>query len=194
MVVRPRDGFLAGLGAGVLAILAMLGLRLALDSPSLAELLADRVTLLVPLPLFTAVLELLGAAAKRVLFGTIVLSMVLVAGLLGAVAARSRLGIADGVKWLAGLWLASAGLLLPVLGAGPFGVQTRPGPVATSLGLLVIVAVYGGGFYALAQALRGAPPGAGASAPRRRLVRLLALGGVAAVAAGLGTWWLMERL
>lgn len=194
MVVRPRDGFLAGLGAGVLAILAMLGLRLALDSPSLAELLADRVTLLVPLPLFTAVLELLGAAAKRVLFGTIVLSMVLVAGLLGAVAARSRLGIADGVKWLAGLWMASAGLLLPVLGAGPFGVQTRPGPVATSLGLLVIVAVYGGGFYALAQALRGAPPGAGASAPRRRLVRLLALGGVAAVAAGLGTWWLMERL
>ena len=51
-------------------------LRVALDSPSLAELLADKLTFFVPLPLFDAIIGLLGSAAKRLFFASVVLVQV----------------------------------------------------------------------------------------------------------------------
>jgi hypothetical protein len=113
----------------------MLGLRSTIDTPSVAELLADRITFLVPLPLFTAVVELLGGAAKGAFFGLVLLGVVGVGGVLGAAAARRRLGGRHALLWLVALWLGSAFLLLASLGAGPFGLQTRQGPLVATLTL-----------------------------------------------------------
>jgi DMSO/TMAO reductase YedYZ molybdopterin-dependent catalytic subunit len=194
MIASPRSGFLAGLGAGALAAVIMLVLRLALNSPSLAELLADRITFFVPLPLFEMTLQLLGAAAKRLFFGAVVVGMILMGGLLGALAGRRHLGPRDGLIWLVTLWLATAALLLPALGAGPFGALTPQGPVGASLALAGIVAVYGGVLYGLAQLLQAAPAASPANARRRRLVRLAGLSGLAVVAGGVGVWQLVESL
>jgi DMSO/TMAO reductase YedYZ molybdopterin-dependent catalytic subunit len=192
VIADRRGGLLAGLGAGALAALAMLALRLALDSPSLAELVADRVTYFVPLPLFQAVLEALGPAAKRLFFAAVVLGMVLFGGLLGAMAARRRLGLRDGLKWLVALWLLTAWLGLAGLGVGPFGSLTRQGPVAASLTLLAGYAVYGAAFYGLARLLSAGVSDGGAADPaRRRLLRLAGLGGVAVAAIGVGAWQLV---
>lgn len=188
MVTSPRSGFFAGLGAGALAVLVMLALRLVLDTPSLAELIADRITFFVPLPLFQAVLELLGAAAKRLFFGSVVLGMILVAGLLGAMAGRRRLGARHGVMWLVALWLVTAWLGLPALGVGPFGAATRQGPLVASLALALVVAVYGAAFAGLALLFRGAAPAEPADRTRRRLLRLAGLGSVLVAAAGVGIW------
>src|SRR5918912_1579856 len=100
MIPDRRAGFLAGLGAGALAALLMLALRVALDSPSLAELLADRLTFFIPLPLFDAIIRLLGPTAKRLFFASILVGMILIGGLLGAMEERRRLGLVDGVKGL----------------------------------------------------------------------------------------------
>ncbi len=197
MIPNRRAGFLAGLGAGTLAVLLMLALRVAFNSPSLAELLADKMTFLIPLPLFDAIIGLLGALAKRLFFGGIVVGMILVGGLLGAMAARRRLGLADGLKWLVGLWLATAWLLQAALGLGPFGALTPQGPVVASLALAALFAVYGGGLYGLAQLFRAAPAAAEISPRdlrRRRLLRLAGLGGLAVVVGGVGVWQLVESL
>ena len=196
MIADRRGGFLAGLGAGALAVLVMLVLRLALDSPSLAELLADRITYFVPLPLFQAVLEVLGPAAKRLYFGAVLVGMVLFGGLLGAMAARRRLGLRDGLKWLAALWLVTDWLGLAAFGVGPFGNLTRQGPVVASSALLAVFAVFGAVFYGLARLLSTAPSTAGDApdATRRRLIRLAGLGGVAVVGAGVGVWQIVENM
>jgi DMSO/TMAO reductase YedYZ molybdopterin-dependent catalytic subunit len=194
MLASRRAGFLAGAGAAALAALVMLVLRLALDSPSLAELVADRLTLLVPLPLFQAMLALLGSAAKRLFFGGVLLGMVLLGGLLGAMAARRRLGMRDGLKGLGVLWLATAWLGLASLGVGAFGTLTRQGPVVTSLALLAVCAAFGAAFYGLARLLQPALAADAADPSRRRLLRLAGLGGVAVVAAGAGLWQLVDNL
>ena len=61
------------------AALLMLVLRVALDSPSLAELLADKFTFFIPLPLFDAIISLLGPTAKRLFFASILVGLILVA-------------------------------------------------------------------------------------------------------------------
>jgi DMSO/TMAO reductase YedYZ molybdopterin-dependent catalytic subunit len=197
MIPTPRAGFLAGLGAGALAAVVMLVLRVTLDSPSLAELLADKLTFFVPLPLFDAIIGLLGSAAKRLFFASVVIGMILVAGLLGAMAARRRLGVADGIKWLVGLWLATAVLGLTSLGAGSFGSLTRQGPVVASLALAACFAVYGGALYGLVQLFRAAPAAVDVSpldVQRRRFLRLAGLGGLVMVGASVGLWQLVESL
>ena len=194
MLASRRAGFLAGIGASALAALVMLILRVALDSPSLAELIADRTTLIVPLPLFQAVLELLGSAAKRLFFGGVLLGMVLFGGLLGAMAARRRLGARDGLKWLGALWLTTSWLGMASLGVGAFGTLTRQGPAESSLALLAVFAVFGATFYGLARLLQSMVVVGEADPTRRRLVRLAGLGGVAVVAASVGVWQLVDSM
>src|SRR3954465_16047699 len=130
--------FLAGLGAGALAVATMLVLRALLDAPSLAELLADRRTFLVPLPLFEALIGLLGAAAKRLFFASVLIGLVACGGLAGAMAARRRLGLRHALLWLAGAWGVTSWLGLAALGAGPFGSATRQGPVVATLTLAAL--------------------------------------------------------
>jgi DMSO/TMAO reductase YedYZ molybdopterin-dependent catalytic subunit len=197
MLPTPRAGFLAGLAAGALAALTMLALRVVLDGPSLAELLADKLTFFVPLPLFDAIIGLLGSAAKRLFFASVVIGLILLGGLLGAMAARRRLGVGDGIKWLVGLWLATAVLGLTSLGAGSFGSLTRQGPVVASLALATCFAVYGGALYALAQLVRAAPATADGdplAVQRRRFLRLAGLGGLVMVGGSVGLWQLVESL
>ncbi|HLH24186.1 MAG TPA: molybdopterin-dependent oxidoreductase [Chloroflexota bacterium] len=194
MTASRRTGFLAGLGAGALAVLTMFLLWLALDSPSLAELLADRLTFVVPLPLFDALLALLGSVAKRLLFASVVGGLVGLGGLAGAMAARRHLGLRDGLLWLAGLWAATAWLGLATLGAGPFGSATRQGAVGATLTLAMLFAVYGAAFSGLTRLVRPLPSGPEADPRRRRLLRLAGIGGVFALAAGVGVWEIVAGL
>src|SRR4051812_24084769 len=197
MIPTPRAGFVAGVGAGALTALGMLGPRVGVDSPPLAGLLADKLTFFVPLPLFDAIIGLLGSAAKRLFFASVVIGMILVAGLLGAMAARRGLGVGDGIKWLVGLWLATAVLGLTSLGAGSFGSLTRQGPVVTSLALAACFAVYGGALYGLARLFRAAPAAADVDpldVQRRRFLRLAGLGGLVMVGGAVGLWQLVESL
>jgi DMSO/TMAO reductase YedYZ molybdopterin-dependent catalytic subunit len=190
MIASRGGGSVAGLGAGGAAVLAMLTLRLVVDSPSLAELIADRLTFLFPLPLFDALISLLGPAAKRLFFASVVVGLVLGGGLAGAMAGRRRLGLRDGLKWLVGLWAGMAWLGLAGLGVGPFGTAARPGPVVTTLALAALFAVYGATFYGLTRLLCRRAGTLVADRGRRRLLRLAGVGGALALAGGVGLWQL----
>ena len=194
MIASRGRGFVAGLGAGALAALAMFLLRLVVDSPSLAELLADRLTFLVPLPLFDALIALLGPLAKRLFFASVVVGMVLAGGLAGAMAGRRRLGLRHGVMWLAALWAVTAWLGLATLGVGPFGGASRPGPVVATIILAALFVVYAAAFYGLTLLLRPLPAARPVDVDRRRLLRLAGLGGAFALAGGVGIWQLTASL
>jgi DMSO/TMAO reductase YedYZ molybdopterin-dependent catalytic subunit len=192
MAISRGAAFIAGLGAAGLAVLTMLALRLALNSPSPAELLADRLTFLVPLPLFDALIALLGSAAKRLFFVSVLVGMVGTGALAGAMAARRGLGVRHSLMWLVGLWLALAWLGFASLGVGPFGAATRQGPLVTTLALAASFVVYGATFYGLAWLLRPLP--VTADPGRRRLLRLAGVGTVFAAATGIGVWQLVASL
>lgn len=133
--VRGGPGAGAGevLIAGALAMVAALLLRLILNVPTPAELFGDRVTVLIPLPAFSALLDLFGTSAKHLFFigllvaewlcgvlaGLMYLRLRLVLSQRGAIS--SRLGSADPLAlalWLAALAL---GVLAPLLGGGLLG-------------------------------------------------------------------------
>jgi DMSO/TMAO reductase YedYZ molybdopterin-dependent catalytic subunit len=190
----------------------MLLVRLLFGVPTPAELFGDRLTQLIPLSLFSALLTFFGPNAKHLFYAALVVAQgigmaVLAAAYWGArVAWRARVGradahtmpetgYADGAALAALSWLIAAGVLAPLVGGGPLGSQFTGGALGLLSALLtpalVAAAVFVG--WQRRTARLHAAEGAGPDSPTRR--RLLRQAGFAlAVLAGTAAAWaLVER-
>jgi DMSO/TMAO reductase YedYZ molybdopterin-dependent catalytic subunit len=138
--------------AAVAEVVALLA-RAVAGVPTPTEVFGDRATVLVPLPLFSALLQIFGSNAKHIYFGSlVVLQMLLVAAWgvaywslrlrwrgarrTSALAGKPAL-VGAGLEALAlaaGPWVLSCGIVAPLIGAGFFGAGL-PGGAAAALGI-----------------------------------------------------------
>lgn len=200
-------GFLAfAVGIAVLAIF-----RQAFGALTPPEVLLDAVPRLVPLGVFSAVIQLLGPWAKVFAAAIIALAAFVASWALAAAWRSAMPGLADGrtwCRWLSaaglglGLWLFGMLVVLPLAGKGPFAVSVSPWPaimlvswLASALGYASVLAALGEGVTGTPgpAAARGTPP----SPERRDLIRKLswiAGGAVVAAAVGAAVWKSLSRL
>ncbi len=149
-----RRTFGPALVASAISVVLAYGARLLFGIPTSAEVLGDRLTLLIPLPVFSRLLSIFGSSAKHWYFGMLTIAgMLLTAGIgslyysmrairVGAVSSRlenqalRRLTVADAVLIAALLYLLSATVLAPAVGGGLFGASLPggvPGMLASQL-------------------------------------------------------------
>jgi DMSO/TMAO reductase YedYZ molybdopterin-dependent catalytic subunit len=186
----------AGALAGAVALFVLLVGPLLLGRPGFLEVVHNGVTAYVPVPLFDAALRTFGAAAKGLLFvgvaGGVVAAGALVAiglGRAGSLGGPTGRPIRLAASAAAVAWLLGELVVLPVLGAGPFGSAYRGDGVALQVPFAVACLAYGlvlGGSFAPTAdrpAGSGEPSAARESAIGRRalLARGLALVGWGAV-------------
>jgi DMSO/TMAO reductase YedYZ molybdopterin-dependent catalytic subunit len=152
--------------------------RFTLGTPLIPELIAQRIFSLVTPPMFTALIRLLGFAAKWLAFGCAVVGYVAGGVVLGQLYAwllcrygRPPSATSGGVFGVV-VWSGLVALGLPLLGAGAFGVALRQGVVAGAGGLLALHVLYGvllGEFMRRSMRARGSMGPAWPQAdPRRR--------------------------
>jgi len=154
--------------AAAVSLVASFAARLLLRVPTPAELYGDRATVLIPLPLFSALLEVFGTNAKHLFFFALVAGAGLLAALGGVLywngrrALRARAGgrigrfaLGEMPSWaeapaiIVALYLAMLLIVSPLLGAGLFGVQLAGGAVAALVALLFPIAAFALTFVAL---------------------------------------------
>src|SRR3990170_652039 len=132
-------GFMAGAAAALIMTGLMAVFRLVAQTPSLADLLAEQVITLVPLPSLSLILRTLEFAAKPSLYLATLLVQILAGGLLGLLynrlvecfhgsPARIDLSVAYGAL----LWLGTMLAIMPLLGAGVFGADASRNPVLSA--------------------------------------------------------------
>jgi DMSO/TMAO reductase YedYZ molybdopterin-dependent catalytic subunit len=124
----PASPVRAGGLAGGVALLVLLAGPLVLGRPGLLEVVHNGATAFVPVPLFDAALRTFGAAAKGLLF---------VGVAVGVVAAGVLLG------------LGLAGLRPRRRPVGPVRLATAASLAAWLVGEVVVLPVFGGGFFGL---------------------------------------------
>lgn len=133
--VPAQTGFLAGVLAALLMILAMFGLRVMTGAPATLELLADGILGILPAAYFESLLDSLRQIAKPLLYAIMVIGQVIVGGVVGQWYARHMRRRLVLLTVLA-LWAGFGLLLFPALGLGVFGGGARedwPGIATTSL-------------------------------------------------------------
>ncbi|MBE3557619.1 MAG: molybdopterin-dependent oxidoreductase [Ktedonobacteraceae bacterium] len=152
---RFGTGFQAGLAAGLVAGLIMLILSWTINGISLPEVVSAAFTALLPVSAFDYLHQIIGENAKYYLFAGIFLGQCLVFALCGGLynllpgspgqagAAPLRLGTARGVLLALVLWLLSGLVLLPLLGAGVFGVNLGNGVGSTMISLALVGLIFG---------------------------------------------------
>jgi len=185
--VSLRQGAVAGLVAGIALAFAQALLRFAgVSLPS--ELVADRVLPHVPVDQFLHLLGVMGgplAAKTQALVGGFVGSVVagVVIGGVYAVLMRRPAVATHAVRILLiallAAWIGALVALWPVLPASYVGLPPFPAAVATALGLLVELGVFGATLHYTASQM-GAPP---AAEPGRRRMLI----GAGAAVTGLAT-------
>ena len=141
-----------GAVAGLLGALAMLGLRPFLDTPSLQELIVERLLILMGADVFNLVLQQVWTLGKTLgVIGTTFL-VALCGGFISLAFLRAKTALPQSIAALPlalalgfgiGLWLLTNLALLPLLGWG-FAGSGVPGPAwHLQLGLLLGFLVYG---------------------------------------------------
>jgi len=199
--MQNRRAVRAGAQAGAIASLIMIFgqalARIAAGAPMFPDLLENAFTRAIPAPIFSAVLDTLKFQAKPLLFVSILLLQIVVGAIIGAVFGltwgpglrgirRRWSGWQGGLLGAVGLWLITSIGLLPAAGDGFFGSQTPFNAVGLNFALLVNFLLYGltvaGSFRVLFSAESGEQPTT--SPERRRLLGGIAVGGIAALAAG----------
>ena len=187
-----KNRFGAGLLAGLVAGLAMLGLRPLLDAPTLQELIAEQFLLLISAELFSFILQQVWTLGKIMSIIGVTLMLALAGGLISVAVygwAKPRLPssvssrpflVETGLALT--LWLLCNLALLPVLGQGIGGAQVPGDYASLQLSLLLGFAAYGLtlGLTLGATAETPAPEGGGVS--RRQFIGR-SLGWVAVLAA-----------
>jgi DMSO/TMAO reductase YedYZ molybdopterin-dependent catalytic subunit len=187
---RTNRGFMGGLVGGTLYIAVSILLGLSLVTPSLPELISDRVLGLTPGSLFSAIIDQFQTAAKPIFYFLMVLTLIGVGGALGALygryigpredrSGRSRSEFGRALLFAVGLWLVEEIVILPLSGVGAFGLGG--GSFTGALVRLVAFLAYGVALAATINLLRGLEEPAG---DRRTLFRLGALSALGIIAAG----------
>lgn len=138
----------AGALAGAVALLVLLAGRLISGSNGVLEVVHSGVTKYIPLPLFDAGIDAFGPYAKGLLFIGIAAAVPLAGALLGVLVSRSR--PADGGSAMAesalaaGLaWLVAEAVVLPLFGAGLFGMQLETDAAALQVPLALAAVAFG---------------------------------------------------
>ncbi len=144
---RPLHGALAaGLVAASVATAGMIGLGFALDQPTLAETVADRIARLTPLATIEAMIDTFGENAKHLLFGGVLLGQIAVGFGVALAHARTRWPARRNAAALVALLTFVALLALPALGAGLLGASSNAGVggtlVSLSAAAVLFVVVY----------------------------------------------------
>lgn len=168
---RFKVGFIAGLGAGVVATGTMLLLNFSAGGISLPDVLGSELTALMPAAMFDYLHKTFGADSKHYLFYGIVVGQCLVFALSGAVynlflkkaqpaltkkktakqtsqesegeVTNRTATVLDGLQLAGILWLLVGLLFLPLTGGGFFGSQLAIGIVSTMISLAIVGAVFG---------------------------------------------------
>src|SRR5438876_1963098 len=167
-----KIGFLAGLGAGLIASAVMLVLSIVANGLSLPEVFGSELTALMPAALFDYLHQTIGGDAKHYLFDGILVGQCLVFALSGACynlflasysrgvihhaptidqqqgriqeqPAETKLPFYHGLILAFLLWLLVGLVFLPLTGAGIFGAQLSIGFVNSIVSLAVVGAVFG---------------------------------------------------
>lgn len=186
-----KRGALAGAGAGLIMTVVMMVTRFVLNAVSLPELLSEWIVSITPAVVFAAVLGVLEAYAKPLLFVGLLFAQVAVGGFLGVlytlvlepVPFHKEPRWPRGLLFALALWAVSALVVVPIAGGGLLGSLVVTGQTSFLLGLLVPYVAYGWFLTSAYQDLTEQPsPEDGA--PGRRYVLKWAAIGVFAVAFG----------
>ena len=163
---RLRSGMAAGGSAAATGLAFALLVRLVTGAPSLAEAVAERITLILPLPIFDALLAVLGPIAKPLLVVVIAVAVIVLGAAGGWLAARQTARAPVAAAGLAvALGVASLALAV-VMGA------TETGTLAgAALGALAF-----GGIFWRTYDPDARPPSAETDQNRRHLLQWGALG------------------
>ena len=143
-----RLAFLAGLLGGSTALVILLAGSVVSGQPGFLELVHNGATTFVPLELFEAGIATFGSFAKGLLFIGIAATLVVVGGIIAAVAARVGL-IGASAGRIVGLWIgllafvAAELVILPIFLAGPFGSSYVGDMVALHIPLALACLAYG---------------------------------------------------
>jgi DMSO/TMAO reductase YedYZ molybdopterin-dependent catalytic subunit len=171
-----------GAAAALLAGLGMVLLRWALLVRTAPERVLEGVLLFMPLDVFEAGLLRFGIDAKRYALYVTIAGMLVLLAALGAVALRRRWSTGALLALGLGLWLATMLGILPLTGAGVFGVALLDGTRANVGGYFAVALVYTAALALASTTLAGDRPdragraAAWAGAPTRRTAVLM-LGG-----------------
>ncbi|MBI4336709.1 MAG: molybdopterin-dependent oxidoreductase [Chloroflexi bacterium] len=188
------SGFLIGLLVGAATAALMVALRLALDAPSLQEVLMERLVALTPGPVFGFLIDAFQKLGKPLLFFSLSLAVALAGGLAGSAYAWSLLRLAPpyprptylyGLLLGLALWSLSALAVAPLAGIGPFGVGLPGSALAFSLSQALAWGFFGVAVAALVEEAVLAGPSV-EPASRRRFLRQAALWGAVVGVAALG--------
>jgi hypothetical protein len=129
----------------------MVALRFALDTPSLPELMADRLTAITPVEVFGFILNRLQVGAKPILFAMLLAGQIFVGAVVGIlyICYSAQLPFDDGQPWRRGFlvgaffWLLFAALVIPLVDGGFFGGSVIGGRISYLVALLVSFGAYG---------------------------------------------------
>ncbi|MFN2483494.1 MAG: molybdopterin-dependent oxidoreductase [Candidatus Limnocylindria bacterium] len=177
---RLRSGATAGVGGAAIGLAAAFVVRVATGVPSLPEVVAERITLVMPLVVFDALLGLLGPLAKPLLVVVIAVGVLIAGGVAGWLAARwldSRR--VAGIALTALVGVAAVGL------AGIIGATQTPTLVGAALGAVALGVTYWRAYDPEATA-----PTPEADANRRHLLQWGAIGLGLIVVGGAALRWL----
>src|SRR5581483_5458862 len=154
---RFNAGFIAGLGAGVIATALMLLMSVTVGGISLPEAFGSAFTEAIPSSVFDYLHRTIGGDAKHYLFYGILVGQCLVFALGGGICnlivgsakvgrgidAQGRLSWQVGVTLALVLWLLTGLIFLPLVGAGVFGAALTIGVVNSVLSLAVVGLAFG---------------------------------------------------
>ena len=158
---RFWNGFIAGLGAGIIATILMLLLSVTLNGLSLPEVFGSALTQLMPPSLFNTLHTLIGGDAKHYFFYCIIVGQCLVFALSGGLCTllvgmlKAEKTGQEMLHWTAGtvltlvLLLLTGLVLLPITGVGLFGASLVIGAFNSIVSLAVVGVVFGGSFILL---------------------------------------------
>ncbi len=206
-----RESLGPALLAASVGTVAMFVVRYLFLIPTPPELYGDRATVLIPVNLFSALLQTFGSNTKHIFFVALVVGAALLAVVFGVIywAARlwatsrntaiaSRLGASPG--WLdaplvwALLFALTVGVVAPLLGGGFLGAQLQTGIGGTLLSLLTPITAFTASFIPLMrrnlETLSEGNEETGATEGRISRRRLIGQGAFAAavVAGGIVAW------
>ncbi len=154
-------GFVAGLGAGIIATVLMLLLSITFNGISLPQVFGSALTQLMPPTMFNSLHELIGGDAKYYFFYCILVGQVLVFAASGGLCTllvgrlraektgQERLQWSEGVILILVLLLLTGLVLLPITGAGFFGARLVIGAVNTIISLAAVGIIFAGSFVLL---------------------------------------------
>jgi DMSO/TMAO reductase YedYZ molybdopterin-dependent catalytic subunit len=184
----------AGLISAVVATGAMLAVGLALDQPTLAETVADRIARLTPLATIEAMIDAFGENAKHLLLGGVLLGQVAVGIGVACAHARTRWPASRNAAAILVLLGVVALVALPLLGAGALGVRSSAGAAGTLVSLAVAALLFVTVYAAMLRVLNpGGPLGAERAASRRALLRNGLIMAAGLSLGGAAFRWVTER-